>query len=312
MPVLRRAAAETAFYRQRLADDAGVRGGQGAPGLLTRLPLTRPADLALEKLRTGDAYAGRLARGRQPLVTFQLDYAEEARLYLGLDRADLRVYAQTLRRCLALLGLHLGDGLAIFDYGTSPVTYLASACYTPYLAEGAADGLGGITICNDGVPNMSQRAVEILKYVHPRYFVMRVECMFPFMQACEAEGVRASRYTEALVATRNEGGLDRGLRELCRERLGLPVYQLPRADLALFLAQECPACGYLHTWADRYLVEVVDPDSLQPLPDGREGRLVITNHFARVCPAVRILTQLEGRLVAPGCALGPRDVRLSL
>lgn len=279
---------------------------------MAQVPLVRPADLAAEKARTGDPYAGRLARAREPLVTLQLDYAEETPLYLGLDRADLHAYALALRRCFALLDLRPGDTVALYDFGTSPVVYLASACYTPYLAEGAADALGCTVICNDGVPNMNYRAVEIVKYVRPRYLVLRLECLQPFLAACEAEWLRLARYTEALVATANEATLDARLRDQVQERLGVPVYQLPRADLGLFLAQECPSCRLVHTWSDLYLVEALDPDSLQPVADGQPGLLAMTSRFARVCPAIRVLTQLEGRLESGGCPRGPEDVRLCL
>lgn len=274
--------------------------------------LTRLSDLVAARIASGDAYAGRRAPGRKPLVTFQLDYAEETPLYLGLDRGDLRRYAEALRRCLGLLDPRPGDVLAIFDYGTSPVAYLASATYTAYLGQGAADAFGCTTICNDGVTQMSHRAVEILKYARPRFFFLRPECLQPFLAACEAAGVQASRYTEALVATHNEGTIDAGLLARCQERLGLPLYQLARSDAALFMAMECPECRLLHTWPDLYRVEVVSPDTLRPVAGGQPGLLVITSRFARVCPARRLLTRLEGRLVAPGCPSRPGDVRLRL
>lgn len=271
-------------------------------------PIVRLADLVAAKHATGDAYAGRLAAGRRPLVTFQLDYAEETALYLGLDRRDLQRYAEALRRCVALLAPRPGDTLAIFDYGTSPVAYLASAEFTPYLRLGAADAFGCTAICNDGVTHMSARAAEILRYVQPRFFFLRLECLAPFVAACEAAGLQASRYLEAVVATHNEGFLDPTLWRRCQERLGVPIYELARADAALFMAMECPECHLLHTWGDLYRVETVDDGSLEPV-HGRLGSLVVTSRFARVCPAARLLTRLEGRLVGPGCARGLRDLR---
>ena len=271
-------------------------------------PIARLADLVAAKLATGDAYAGRLAPGRRPLVTYQLDYAEETALYLGLDRRDLQRYAEALRRCLVLLDPRPGDTLAIFDYGTSPVAYLASAEYTPYLRRGAADALGCTTICNDGVTHMSARAAEILRYVRPRIFFLRLECLAPFVTACEAAGLQASRYLESIVATHNEGSLDASVRRRCQERLGVPIYELARSDAALFMAMECPECRLMHTWGDLYRVETVDGDSLEVV-QGRPGSLVVTSRFARVCPAVRLLTRLEGRVAGPGCARGPGDLR---
>lgn len=285
--------------------------GGSSEGGGERPVLTRPSDLAAHKLRSGDPYAGRLAAGRQALVTLQLDYAEATPLYLGLDRADLQAYARALQRCLALLGVRAGDTLAVYDFGTSPVAYLASACSLPYLRQGAADALGCAVVCNDGVPSMAQRAVDLLRYVRPRFLLARVDCLQPLLAACEADGLVVPRHLEALVATRNEGRLDPRLREQLQQRLGVPVYLLPRSDLALFLAMECPECRCLHTWGDLYRVEVLSPEALGPAPPGQAGRLAVTARFARVCPTPRVLTSLEARLVEPGCPRGPRDLRLA-
>ena len=77
--------------------------------------------------------------------------------YAELDRSS-RDFAAYLQRTL---GLRKGDRVAIFDYGTSPLSYLAASSFTPYLDRGAADLLGCLPVCNDGVANMSPRAVEI-------------------------------------------------------------------------------------------------------------------------------------------------------
>lgn len=303
---------DTAFFRGRLSGVGRASFIHGVSGLLARVPPVRASDLAAQKVRTGDPYSGRLAKGRVPLVTVQLDYAEETHLYVGLDRGDLKRYAAVLRRCLALLGLGPGDVVAFYDYGTSPTVYLASACYTPYLTQGAADALGCTVICNDGVPNMGHRAVDLVKYVRPRYLFVRPECVQPFVAAAEADGDRIERYLQGLVATCNEGPFDPRLPEMVQQRLGLPLYWMPRSDLALFMAQECPECRLVHTWRDVYTIEVLTSDSLEPVPEGQMGVLAITSLFARVCPAIRVLTQIQARVVPGGCPRGPEDIRLCL
>jgi len=266
--------------------------------------------LIAQKVRTGDPYSGRLASGAQPLVTFQLDYPDDTALYAGLGKRDLRHYGEALRRCLVLLGVRPGDTLALLDYGTSPVVYLMSVAYTPHLKRGAADALECTVVCNDGVPSMSSRAVEILRYVQPRYVFVRSDCLQPFLSTCEAEHLKPGRYTEALVVTHNDGATNPMLLGRPRTRLDVPIYHLPRCDLAFFMAMECPHCRLLHSWRDLYLLEVVGPDGPRPAGEGSSGRLVITSRFARTCRAVRVLSQLEGQVVAGGCPRGPDDLRL--
>ena len=46
-----------------------------------------------------------------------------------------------------------------------------------------------------------------------------------------------------------------------------------------------------HIWSDNYLVEVVDPDTHQSLPEGVRGELVITSLRKEACPLIRYLSK---------------------
>ena len=42
------------------------------------------------------------------------------------------------------------------------------------------------------------------------------------------------------------------------------------------VAFECTEQAGLHIWEDAYLVEILDPETLEPVPDGEIGELVMT------------------------------------
>jgi phenylacetate-coenzyme A ligase PaaK-like adenylate-forming protein len=275
-----------------------------------KIPLTTLEELVAEKMSSGDPYSSRLCENGAALVTLQLEYDTETRLYIALSRQDLKRYAEALRRCWSLLGLRKGDGVAIFDYGTSPVSYLASSAFTPYLSQGAADALGCLPICNDGVANMSQRAVEILKFMRPQALFIRSDCLEPFSMESERQLGRLSGYTRALVVTENEGCLPKVEQDAYEKRLGLPVYRLLRIDAGMFLAMECPECRLFHSWKDLYYVESVTRAG-DDVDEGGQNYLAITNWFARACPAVRYLSQVKGSVYSAGCRRGPVDIRIA-
>lgn len=279
-------------------------------GFAEKIPPTTLEELVDEKIGSGDPYSLRRAKGRLPLVVFQLEYDTETTLYVALDRDDLQHYAEALRRCWSLLRLKRGDRVAIFDYGTSPVSYLASSAFTPYLRRGAADAIGCLPVCNDGGANMSQRAVEIVKLVRPRVLFLRSDCLYPFAVEVEKESLRLSDHTHSLVAVENEGVLAEAERKAFQNRLGVPIYRLLRIDAAMFLAIECPQCRLWHTWPDLYVVEVA-PEEVEKAGERKTGSLVITNRFAKACPTIRFRSQVKAALAAPGCPRGPRDVRIT-
>ena len=69
------------------------------------------------------------------------------------------------------------------------------------------------------------------------------------------------------------------------------------------VAGDC-GCGGLHIWEDHYYPEVVDPDTLEPLPDGETGELVFTTLDRFGTPMVRYRTRDLTRLHPEVCACG--------
>ena len=49
------------------------------------------------------------------------------------------------------------------------------------------------------------------------------------------------------------------------------------------VAFECPEQNGMHIWEDSFLVEIIDPKTLQPVPEGVEGELVMTTLQREVC-----------------------------
>jgi len=299
------------FYRRKFKSIKGLR----VPDLATfseKIPPFTLEELVEEKSRSGDPYSLRWCEKKSPLLVFQLEYDTEPPLYLPLDRSALKGYAEALTRCWSLLGLEQGDKVAIFDYGTSPVSYLASGSYTPYLGRGAAEALACLPICNDGVANMSQRAVEIMRFIRPRIFFLRSDCLQPLIHQAEAAALHFSDYVRALVVAESEGALSRTDQTTFEKKLGVPIYRMLRIDVAMFLAVECPHCRFLHTWQDLYLVENRQEDNDEIINGAVRSPLLITNWFGLGCPTLRYSSQIRGSLVAPGCPQGPQDQRIAL
>ena len=71
-----------------------------------------------------------------------------------------------------------------------------------------------------------------------------------------------------------------------------------------FLAGNCPYCHGLHVWEDHFYPEIIDPDTLEVLPDGEEGELVFTTLDRRGTPMVRYRTRDLSRLQTGTCKCG--------
>ena len=77
------------------------------------------------------------------------------------------------------------------------------------------------------------------------------------------------------------------------------------------VASEChQAQSGLHVWEDHFLCEVIDPDSLQVLPPGETGELVLTTLTKQALPMLRYRTRDITRLNDEACPCGRTHRRI--
>jgi len=77
------------------------------------------------------------------------------------------------------------------------------------------------------------------------------------------------------------------------------------------VAFECPEQSGMHVWEDSYLLEVVNPQTLEPVPPGELGELVFTNLTREGMPLLRYRTRDLASFEAGPCACGRSFRRLS-
>lgn len=76
---------------------------------------------------------------------------------------------------------------------------------------------------------------------------------------------------------------------------------------------ECSQHDCIHYWADYYLLEILDPQTLQPVPDGEWGEMVITSLCKEGVPLIRYRTRDITRIIPGRCECGsilPRHSRI--
>lgn len=73
---------------------------------------------------------------------------------------------------------------------------------------------------------------------------------------------------------------------------------------------ECKEQNGLHFWEDYYIVEIVNPETLEPVPDGEIGELVLTSLCREAMPLLRYRTRDLTRVLGRSCPCGRNHVRL--
>ena len=73
---------------------------------------------------------------------------------------------------------------------------------------------------------------------------------------------------------------------------------------------ECKEQNGLHFWEDYYIVEIVNPETLEPVPDGEIGELVLTSICREAMPLIRYRTRDLTRVLGRTCPCGRNHIRL--
>jgi phenylacetate-CoA ligase len=76
------------------------------------------------------------------------------------------------------------------------------------------------------------------------------------------------------------------------------------------VAFECPEQNGMHIWEDSFLVEIINPKTLQPVPDGEEGELVMTTLQREGMPLLRYRTKDLTRIIPEPCSCGRTHRRI--
>ena len=69
-------------------------------------------------------------------------------------------------------------------------------------------------------------------------------------------------------------------------------------------ALDCSCHTGLHYWADLFIIEILDPETLQPVPEGEVGEMVVTTLTKEASPLVRYRTGDLSRMVPGTCPCG--------
>lgn len=75
------------------------------------------------------------------------------------------------------------------------------------------------------------------------------------------------------------------------------------------VAFECKEQNGMHVWEDNYIVEIVDPDTLEPVPEGEVGEMVLTTLNREAMPLLRYRTRDLTRILPGECPCGRHHKR---
>jgi phenylacetate-CoA ligase len=294
--IVGRAYTHVELYRQRM-DELGVHPDDlRTLEDVVRLPLTVKDDLR-------DTYpVGLFASPMQEIVRLHASSGTTGKpIVVGYTRSDIEVWTNVMLRALAGYGLHAGD-IVQNAYGYGLFTGGLGIHY-------GAEALGATVIPISG--GNTDRQIMMMKdfgvsaiCCTPSYFLHILDRAQETGVDLRAMPLRAGCFGAepwtAAMRCRIENAA--GIR-------AFDIYGLTEV-VGPGVGAECQAQDGLHLFEDHFLPEIIDPETLQPLPDGAEGELVLTTLSKQATPMIRYRTRDITSLMTEPCACGRMTRRI--
>ncbi len=141
-------------------------------------------------------------------------------------------------------------------------------------------------------------------------------CCTPSYAAYLAESIHEQGVRDKIRLKAGIFGAEAWTEEMRRDiqdQLGLKAYDIyGLTELSgPGVSFECHAQAGMHVNEDHFIVECVDPNTLEPVPDGQRGEIVFTSLDKEASPMVRYRTRDIGILTHEPCECGRTFVRMS-
>jgi phenylacetate-CoA ligase len=267
-------------------------------GDLARLPFSRKSDLC-------ENYPfGLLAVPRDQVVRVHASSGSHGKpTVVGYTRADLEVWIEVMARCMTMAGVrpgmvvHNANGYGLFTGGLG--------------FHHGAERIGATVIPVSG--GFTARQAMLLRDLGGQVLPATPSYALVIAQALRDAGIEPAQLRLELGLFGGEPWTDE-LRAQIERELGLRAvnfYGLSEM-CGPGVAAECLAVrDGLHVQEDHFLVEVIDPESGEPLAGGEEGELVFTTLRKEALPLIRYRTGDIGSISTRPCPCGRTTARLT-
>ncbi|MBN2348707.1 MAG: phenylacetate--CoA ligase [Bacteroidales bacterium] len=284
------------FYREKLQQHGLTPEDVQTIDDLKKLPFTTKEDL----------------RDNYPFGMFAVPQSEVVRVHassgttgkptvVGYTRRDLSMWSEVVARCLIGAGAEKHDIVQI-AYGYGLFTGGLGLHY-------GAEKIGAVTIPISG--GNTKKQIQLMKD-----FGSSVLCCTPSYALYLAESIEESPYSlnelNLRVGVFGAEPWTEEMRKQIEAKLKLraiDIYGLSEV-IGPGVSCECEVQSGMHIHEDHFIPEIIDPETLEPLPPGEVGELVFTTVTKEALPLLRYRTKDLTRLHYETCKCGRTLVRM--
>lgn len=265
---------------------------------ISKLPFTVKQDLR-------DAYPfGMMARPKKDLVRLHASSATTGKLTVaGYTQKDIDIWGECAARSLVMAGAD-EDSVVHVSYGYGLFTGGLGMHY-------GGEKLGAVVV--PASAGNTQKQIQLLSDFGADIICCTPSYIIYLAEEMERMGLKIGEDIKLKGGIFGAEAWSEGMREDIERRLGLracDIYGL--SEIAgPGVACDCEYKTGMHFQDDHFYPEIVDVDTLEPLPYGESGELVITTLTKEGMPLIRYRTRDIASLNDDPCPCGRTSVKLN-
>ena len=222
------------------------------------------------------------------------------RIVVGYTENDLEMWSDCFARMLTGIGATKDDIIQIsFGYG---------------LFTGGFGAHAGVEKIGATVVPMSagNTALQIQTLID---FKVTILCCTPSYAMYLGEEIERMGVKDQLSLKAGIFGAEpwtEEMRSTIEEKLGIKAYDIYGLSEVMGpgVACECECQNGMHIWEDNFIVEIIDPDTGDVLPEGSTGELVFTSLTKEAFPVIRYRTRDICSLITEPCKCGRTHIKM--
>lgn len=287
--VLKRVYDNVDLYGRKF-DEAGLAPEVSSLDELAKFPFTLKDDM-----RSAFPY-GMFAAPMRDIVRVHSSSGTTGQItVVGYTANDISNWADLMARTIAAAGGGPDDIVQV-TYGYGLFTGGLGVHY-------GSERLGAVTIPISG--GNTKRQVQVLKDFGTTILACTPSYAILIAETAEEMGIDVRSLSLRAGIFGAEPWSD-NMRRQIEEMMGITaidIYGLSEV-LGPGVASECSAQHGLHVNEDHFLIEIVDPATLRPVPDGESGEVVFTTLTKEGIPVIRYRTRDISRIIPGECSCG--------
>ena len=220
---------------------------------------------------------------------------------VGYTQKDIEIWAECVSRCLGAAGMSKEDTFSV-SYGYGLFTGGLGLHY-------GVENIGAAVVpTSTGNTEKHLRLMRDLKITGtaatPSYMLYLAETM-------EKMGIKKEDLSLKAALCGAEPWTE-NMRQEIQNKLGLKMFNIYGLSEVLGpgVSYECECQNGSHICEDHFFPEIIDPDTLEPLPYGQQGELVFTTLTKEGMPVLRYRTRDISSLMIDECTCGRKNIKM--